>query len=1677
MSRAKRSRADLTDSNSALLDEQVDFQDATTFDDLAHSATIFFDYRSSFEISNAALSPTIGEQASGLLDGKWHSPFGKAVIESGWDVGISSALANVQMLNWTVAPVPPGASVSAPVAPDARSAASAAAPPVISGLGQSAIGPGSPSLALDGTSVAPGAQVGTGLSFTLNNVGGVTHGSQAEVGFLAAAALWSSYLGDPVNVRLNVGFSPLGASILGQTGSNTRVVSYAAVRSRLIADQASASDSTAVAHLQAGPSLSFVTNNSAGTRILDNDGSANNTYLDVSTANLRALGITVDANGTAVDDGVTADASITFNSSFTFDFNPADGISPGAIDFVGVAFHEIGHALGFFSGVDTVDYYSGSGPGAPLNLNPYAIFSVLDLYRYSLGAVTPVADLSYGGTTYFSINGGATNLGLFSTGSFQGDGRQASHWKDNLGLGIMDPTSAPAGQANVITSLDIQAMDVIGWNLASSSGTATITIDDVAVTEGNAGTTTATFTVSRTGGGAAAFAVNYATANGAATAGSDYVATSGTLSFGTSVNTQTISVTINGDTAIESNETFFVNLSGATNGATISDSQGQGTITNDDAPDDYADNLSDATSPLGQVSVGGSSTGNLEIAGDHDWFQAQLTSGITYVVQLQGSGHGAGTLYDPYLRVYNGSSVLQTSNDDSGGNLDSYLTFTPSTSATYYIDAAAYGDFYAGTYRVSLASIQPDLDLYDNMTASATTVAPGASTTLGYYVVNFGNAAVGASTTGFYLSTDANITTGDTLLGTRSAPALTANGGATWYDFESQTVTLPGNLAVGTYYLGAIADYNNAVTNELTEANNASNAVQIAVQQPDLDLYNNMTVSNAVVGAGGSTTLSYYVVNFSDAAVGASTTGFYLSTDANITTADTLLTTRSAPALTGYGGAMWYDYESQTVTLPGNLAPGTYYLGAISDYNNAITESDESNNASNAVQVTIPQPDLDLYDNMTVSSAVVGAGGSTTLSYYVVNFGLAPVGASTTGFYLSTDANITTGDTLLTTRSAPALTANGGAMWYDYESQTVVLPGNLAPGTYYLGAISDYTNAINESNEVNNASNAVQITVPQPDLDLYDNMTVSNAVVGAGDSTTLSYYVVNFGQAAVGSSITGFYLSTDNTISTSDTLLTTRTAPALGPDINQAGSGWYDYESQTVTLPGNLAPGTYYVGAIADYNNAVTNEITEANNPSNAVAITVTPPPQPDLAIHTNLTASSTSVAAGGSTTLSYYVVNWGQASVGSSITGFYLSTDNTISTSDTLLTTKTAPGLGPDINQAGSGWYDFESMTVTLPGNLAPGTYYLGAIADYNNAVTNEITEANNASNAVQITVPQPDLDLYDNMTASATTLAAGASTTLSYYVVNFGLAPVGASTTGFYLSTDADITTADTLLTTRSAPALTDYGGAMWYDYESQTVMLPGNLAPGTYYLGAISDYNNAVTNEITEANNASNAVQITIGQADLDLYDNVTVSNAAVAAGGSTTLSFYVVNFSDAAVGASTTGFYLSTDANITTGDTLLTTRSAPELTGYGGAMWYDYESQTVVLPGDLAPGTYYLGAIADYADAVAELNEVNNASNAVQITVASTMVSSQDFGLFNDSLSVGSIGASSASSVTGWQDVDATALGNSWLQDPASSSGSLLGPVGNGYVDGQGQPDLSQFVTADAAGAQFRPQPVV
>lgn len=106
--------------------------------------------------------------------------------------------------------------------------------------------------------------------------------------------------------------------------------------------------------------------------------------------------------------------------------------------------------------------------------------------------------------------------------------------------------------------------------------------DASAVTEGDSGTTNATFTVTRTpGDGPASSSVSYATSDGTATAPEDYASTSGTLEFAAGETSKTVEVAVKGDTLDEENETFTLGLGSPFTGATITD--GSGTITDDEA--------------------------------------------------------------------------------------------------------------------------------------------------------------------------------------------------------------------------------------------------------------------------------------------------------------------------------------------------------------------------------------------------------------------------------------------------------------------------------------------------------------------------------------------------------------------------------------------------------------------------------------------------------------------------------------------------------------------------------------------------------------------------------------------------------------------------------------------------------------------------------------------------------------------------------------------------------------------------------------------------------------------------------------------------------------------------------------------------------------------------------------
>lgn len=354
---------------------------------------------------------------------------------------------------------------------------------------------------------APATALNIVLVDSTNSFGTSPNGADALFAFQKAANYWNKTLTNDVTLHFDISFAALGSNVLGSTRSYSNYLAVTDAYAGLAATGTTALDAIAVANLSklnAGGGLTIRTNNyfDVANKVGIQDGTTTrtgnaiiNNYLDVNQSVIKALGMTGKTGALN-----KYDATIKFSSQFAFDFDPSNGIDAGKYDFTAVAVHEIGHALGFVSGADTFDILMhGKGPLAAsfeagdfgsADIADFNVGSTLDLFRYgnSVGADgKAILQWSANRPAYFSIDG-KTVFGIgdaafqepatFSTGSFSGDGAQASHWKDNIGfidpdapgcfqssrqVGIMDPTSSPCFTENV-TRNDIAAFDAMGWN-------------------------------------------------------------------------------------------------------------------------------------------------------------------------------------------------------------------------------------------------------------------------------------------------------------------------------------------------------------------------------------------------------------------------------------------------------------------------------------------------------------------------------------------------------------------------------------------------------------------------------------------------------------------------------------------------------------------------------------------------------------------------------------------------------------------------------------------------------------------------------------------------------------------------------------------------------------------------------------------------------------------------------------------------------------------------------------------------------------------------------------------------------------------------------------------------------------------------------------------------------------
>jgi len=293
---------------------------------------------------------------------------------------------------------------------------------------------------------------------------------------------------------------------------------------------------------------------------------------DLATANRYGYNVSVllgtgtGSFGTATNFSVgSSPFSVTvgdFNGDGKSDLATANYLGNSVSVLLGTGTGSFGPATNFSVGSRptsvTVGDFNGDGKSdlATANLNGGNNVSVL------LGTGTG----SFGTATNFAVGSSPTSV---TVGDFNGDGKS-------------DLATANANSSYVSVLLNADPTATVTITDPSIS----LTINDVTVTEGNSGTTNAVFTVSLSSAASTVVSVDYATANGTATAGTDYTAIPPTtLTFNPGETSKTITVPVNGDNQVELNETFFLNLSNLqANGSnvTLADNQGQGTITNDD---------------------------------------------------------------------------------------------------------------------------------------------------------------------------------------------------------------------------------------------------------------------------------------------------------------------------------------------------------------------------------------------------------------------------------------------------------------------------------------------------------------------------------------------------------------------------------------------------------------------------------------------------------------------------------------------------------------------------------------------------------------------------------------------------------------------------------------------------------------------------------------------------------------------------------------------------------------------------------------------------------------------------------------------------------------------------------------------------------------------------------------
>lgn len=423
---------------------------------------------------------------------------------------------------------------------------------------------------------------------------------------------------------------------------------------------------------------------------------------------------------------------------------------------------------------------------------------------------------------------------------------------------------------------------------------------------------------------------------------------------------------------------------------------------------------------------------------------------------------------------------------------------------------------------------------------------------------------------------------------------------------------------------------------------------------------------------------------------------------------------------TTLAGGDSYVYDVTSVTIPSGTSLEQWYLLAYIDGYYGAEESDESNNVD-YISITVTEntslPDL-ILSFYGASPSTINAGGSTSLTFNLTNSGEASAGSNTTEIYLSSNTTCENYmDEYLGSYNFGSINVGEN----NTTGMTVTIPPETEVGTWYIVARVDANDEVNESNEDNNRTSYYQVNIIA-DRDLNPDITSINPTeVTAGENLSINFSLSNLGDDDVGTSEMSFYVSTNSTFeSANDIYLGSYNCSSILGNNNISGA-------ETLTIPGTLTSGTYYILCIADSNN----DIAETNESNNVASQQITVLPKPDLFI-VSVTANPGYVFEGETTSVSFTTVGAYNTS-GPSTTKLYLSSDNSFDDqTDIFLTHHDFGTINPN---------DALEITkdITIPVGTPSGLNYILCITDANSEVDESYEDNNVYYEEIYVNEPAP--------------------------------------------------------------------------------------------------------------------------------------------------------------------------------------------------------------------------------------------------------------------------------------------------------------------------------------------------